>query len=318
MIGENATVSADWMCPACKATQRKSDNSGTPVKSVGELQVPTANGTTAKTVAPPSVPAGDTEVAALRRDLADYMTEQRQFRDEIRESLAALRGRMTGLEQRLDAVEKKAAEAEAMSGGEAVVELQETVSRLQQELQDRDQDALLSDLDIGHIPESRGENVVHIVTVLATKLGVALDSRDIVFAERVGAVGRNRDGAGDDGVVRDGTVGDGAVGRPRRIVVRLTRRQLRDEMLQAARVRRTFTTADADLPGPPRRVYLNERLTRTNRQLFQRVRGECRKQLWRFAWTKRGRVYARQADGKQAYHIRSDVDCDRVFGVKMV
>ncbi|KOB51985.1 Zinc finger DNA binding protein, partial [Operophtera brumata] len=178
-----------------------------------------------------------------------------------------------------------------------------TVAQLKIELNERDQEALQSDLEIGHLPEEKGESVLHAVTVLAAKLGVTLEARDVVYAERVGVT----QGAGAEGEVR----------RERRVVVRLARRHLRDQLLQAARVRRTLTASDAGcataaVAGP--RIFLNERLTRANRQLFHRVREECRKLQWRFSWTKRGRIYARQADGKQAYPIRSEADLLRVFG----
>jgi hypothetical protein len=307
-VGIAGVVPNNWACPECKAKIRKSDNSGTPVKSLGEGQASAAAATSAGPA--PRPPTKETELVALRRDLNQYMAEQRLFREEMRTSLLSMAKRMDTLEQRLDAVEKRAVEPMMVPGSAEVDELKRTVEHLQRELNDRDQDVLLADLDIGHVPEVRGENVVHTVAVLAAKLGVALDQRDIVFAERVGALDRGGASAGAE----DG----GAASRPRRLIVRLARRQLRDELLRAARVRRTLTSADVDLPGPPRRIYFNERLTRSNRLLFHRAREEGGKRQWRFVWTKRGRVYARQSDGKQAYSIRSEADMERVFGVSSV
>lgn len=247
------------------------------------------------------------EVQELRRELAECITEMKEFRREMadfRISVAGITARMDGFEQRLEVVELKCAE----SAVEKVAELECCVTRLKQELCDRDQEALLSDLEIGHLPEEKGENVLHAVTVLAAKLGVVLDQRDVVFAERVG-VAQLAEAAGQ-------------APRPRRVVVRLVRRHLRDELLQAARVRRSLTAADAgrtaSTGAPMARIFLNERLTRENRHLFYRVREECRRLQWRFSWTKRGRVYARQGDGKPAYPIRSEADVERVFGARPV
>ncbi|CAH2108264.1 unnamed protein product [Euphydryas editha] len=179
------------------------------------------------------------------------------------------------------------------------------VARLQQELHERDREALLADVEIGHLPEERGENVVRAVTVLAARLGVALDERDIVFAERVGAP-----------PTPAGSPGAAPPARPRRVVLRLSRRGLRDQLLQAARVRRSIVASDAGADGAHSRarIFVNERLTRTNRRLFYLVREECRRLRWRFAWTRRGTVYARQSDGSQAFAIKSDADLARVFG----
>lgn len=259
--------------------------------------------------APPAAPALDLQ--DVHQEMSEWMSEIREFRREMAEfraSIAGLTSRMDSIELRLEAVERGREESSP-----EVADLRCKVALLQQELNDRDQEALLSDLEIGHLPEQRGENVVHTVSVLATKLGVVLDERDIVFAERLG--------------VAQGAGAAGEAPRARRVVVRLARRHLRDEMLQAARVRRTLTAADAGrdpsaIAGatvPPRaRIFLNERLTRVNRQLFHRVREECRKFQWKYSWTKRGRVYVRQADGKQAYPIRSEEDVNRVFGCSLV
>ncbi|XP_041983196.1 uncharacterized protein LOC121736175 [Aricia agestis] len=206
-----------------------------------------------------------------------------------------MRQRLEGLERRVEVVEK--------TSSSKVADLEQVVSQLKSELNDRDQEALLADLDVGNLPESTGENTTHTVTVLAAKLGVQLSSTDIVFAERVGAVERSPTG--------DATAAEER--RARRIVVRLARRDLRDELLRAARVRRTLNSADLGAPGAPRRVYVNERLTRANRVLFHQAREECRRLQWRYSWTKRGRIYVRQGDGKPVFSIRCDADLARVF-----
>lgn len=301
-------ISSTWACPECKRNQRKGDNSSTPVKSVSGVTTPPPPLKNDETPlsCPPVVaapPAEDTEIQAMRREFAAYITEQRDFRKDVRASLANLVGRIDSIERRLEVVELR--DLTVPTSSAEVTELQQTVDLLKLELNDRDQENLLSDLDIGHLPEEKGENVLHTVTVLASKLGVTIEDRDIVFAERVGAV----DASGGDSSAR---------ARPRRVVVRLARRDLRDQLLSAARVRRNFSSADIGLVGPPCRVYINERLTRTNRQLFHRVREECRKRQWRYSWTKRGRIFARQADGKQAFSFRSEADFSKVFGTGVV
>ncbi|XP_061718249.1 uncharacterized protein LOC133525859 [Cydia pomonella] len=306
-MGQNARVASTWACPACKATTPRRDNSdNTPVKPGGAVEDD----------APLDQQLDIAEqLRLLRADFGSVHDEVVGLRQEVQrfhDLLSGLTGRLVVLEEKVRRLEERPVVPidggpEDSSPSGATVELQQTVARLQLELNDRDQDALLSDLDIGHVPETKGENVVHTITVLAAKLGVTLEQRDVVFAERVGAVDRGEEGANTE-----------AGGRPRRVVVRLARRQLRDELLQAARVRRNFTFSDENQPGPPRRVFVNERLTRTNRQLFHKVRELCRQQQWRFSWTRRGRIYARQGEGKSAFPIRSEADLVRVFGASSV
>ncbi|KAL4702585.1 hypothetical protein ACJJTC_016061 [Scirpophaga incertulas] len=128
------------------------------------------------------------------------------------------------------------------------------------------------------------------VTVLAARLGVTLEERDVVFAESVGPPPAE------------------AGGRARRVVVRLARRNLRDELIQAARARRSFTGAAEG------RIFINERLTRHNRQLFHLACEECRRLQWKYTWTRRGRILVRKADGSSVYQLRSKSDVEQVLG----
>lgn len=295
-----------WVCPGCVTRTRKGDN--TPVRNVtqdapGPRAAPATSAaasasaaaacaaTSAAAAAAAAPPAATPPAAAppaapalnldMHKEMSEWMLEIREFRREMTEfrgSIASLSSRMDTIELRLETVER----AREDSSPE-VADLRCKVALLQQELNDRDQEALLSDLEIGHLPEQSGESVMHTVTVLASKLGVVLDERDIVFAERIG--------------VAQGAAAAGEAPRERRVVVRLARRHLRDQIIQAARVRRTLTAADAgsDAARSQTRIYVNERLTRTNRLLFHRVREECRRLQWRYSWTRRGRVYARQS-----------------------
>lgn len=321
-------IADSWRCGACQAGAPKGRDPSTPVRTERQgyavLEEPmaldeTANNTTKE--------FSDTEfqlrmrsfrehimadfahmhstlsadLNALKTDFNSMFTELREFRLEmtgLRESISVMGRRMDDLEGRLVAVERRPVESSS-----EVETLKRCVGELKEELNERDQDALLADLEIGQLPEERGENVMHAVIVLAAKLGVKLEERDIVFAERVGAPLR-------------GEGPEGGAPRVRRIVVRFTRRDIRDRLLQGARIRRTLHAADAGQAAAAAgtRIFLNERLSRVNRQLYYRVREECRRAQWRFAWTKRGRVFARQAEGKPAFPLRSEADVLRVFG----
>ncbi|KAI8423595.1 hypothetical protein MSG28_012673 [Choristoneura fumiferana] len=152
----------------------------------------------------------------------------------------------------------------------AVDYLANTGAELKAELNDRDQDLLLGDLEISGIPEAASENGSHLVGLVARSLGVVLDERDIVFAARVGAPRRSRDVAEGGGAAGDAGVSVERV-RLRPLFVRLARRAPRPTCC-AARVRRGADTSDFGLPGSPTRSYANERLTRLNRSLFYSTR----------------------------------------------
>lgn len=320
-IPVGAKVAETWRCGECQARAPKGRDTATPVRAAQDDYTVRATSPLALEDAAVNITAEfDSQMElhiGLRSIREDFFAELRSFKEEMRTfsaemrdcrreladfrvSLAGVNSRIDGLEQRIVSVEQRSETPPEISG------LLKKVAWLEQEIRDREQESLLTDLEIGQLPEEKGENVVHTITVLAAKLGVALEERDVVFAERVG--------------VAQVAGAAGGAPRARRIVVRLARRGCRDELLAAARVRRTLTAADAgqSTAAPGSRIFLNERLTPANRRLFYRVREECRRLQWRYSWTKRGRIFARQGEGKQAFAIQSEADLVRVFGPSSV
>ncbi|CAG9790807.1 unnamed protein product [Diatraea saccharalis] len=335
-IPDGVKISTTWECPDCVVKRPKTDNSATPVKSVEDGYRPTdaapsgyvdidhvqdysftgesLNNTALDQTQPFRVELS-LELRLFREEMRQVREEFAEFRRELAGVYSAL-GRLDELENRLLALEQHHDKHEARISAleksreleipeNMITSLQRTVAELKQELSTREQEALVADLEISNVPEVRGENTIHTVCVLAKRIGVELDERDIVFAERVGVGG---------GRVEDGT----EELRPRRIVMRLTRRHMRDELLRAARVRRSATTEAPGLPTPPRRFYINERLTSANREIFRQARATARSLGWRYVWTRRGRVYVRQADGRPRMYLRSVDDMVGVFGLGTV
>ncbi|KAJ2937626.1 hypothetical protein O0L34_g16893 [Tuta absoluta] len=192
--------------------------------------------------------------------------------------------------------------AEGQSSNAENNTLLESVEELKAELNHRDQELLLNDIEITCVPEHNNKSLQHITINLARKIGVVLTDKDIVHTSRAGRVLN--------------AVKEGSKQRPRPIVVTLARRALCDELLKAARVRRGATTENADIPGPACPFYVNERLTRVNRLLFRRARELGDQHHWRFIWTRDGKIFARQHPGRDAprHRIRIEKDLDRVFG----
>ncbi|KOB51849.1 Zinc finger DNA binding protein [Operophtera brumata] len=250
-------------------------------------------------------------------DLQMLMAEVRQFREELRATrlqMEMLNGTMVGLVLRIDEFDQTIDKLQVRVGGlesrladrnafasrdDSLVHI---VEQLKGDINDRDQEMLCNDIEVSCIPEEKGENLVHIITVLGMKLGVKLSEQELVSASRVGRIHESSESVPTPP-------------RPRHIVVRFCRRALKDQLLTAARVRRGITTEDSGLPAPHRRFYVNERLTKVNRQLFGRARDLGTRLGWRFIWTRDGRIYARRHQGVDSprLRIRTEGDLRRVF-----
>ncbi|KAJ8721116.1 hypothetical protein PYW08_006581 [Mythimna loreyi] len=306
-LGPTVSSSAKWMCPGCKAKVPRTDNSHTPVKGIDELSSSSVQAAVARSDNT-SDKISDTEgislaveIRCLRSEVNALRDELRQFRDEF----SGLDDKMNKCCNRMDTLEERVKEIEEnmdSSGSPRLVQLEETIGELQQQLNEREQESLMNDVQLSGVVESSGENSAQLIGTLALKLGIRLEEQDIVFAKRVG------------NVRRDHTEGEKL--RPRIIVVRLSRRAVRDDLLSAVRVRRNLTTADIGVPGTPRRIYLNERLTKTNRQLFYNTRQAAIRLEWKYTWTKDGRILARKEEGKPVVHVRTERDISRFFVTK--
>lgn len=241
------------------------------------------------------------ELRLLREEMKAARSEMKEFRNTVAGLTAALNmanERIDELSARVDALERQP--HEATNGNVSVLE--QTIANLKLDLNDRDQEMLGNDVEVAGVPEENNESAIHLVLSLSAKLGVTLEERDIVSAGRAG------------GVRRADTREDGAAqSRPRPLVVRLARRSLRDQLLAAARVRRGTTTADMGMASGARLFYLNERLTRHNRQLFYRARTEATRTQWKYVWTRGGSIYARKEHGAQRYRLRCEDDLTKVF-----
>jgi hypothetical protein len=189
--------------------------------------------------------------------------------DSLRAAITALTDTIKLQNSRIEQLNARVEvlENETMSHPDISV-LESTITDLRVEIQDRDQTLLLNDMEIAGYPEETGENGTHIIIALAKKIGVNLDEKDVVSAERAGAP--------------RSTIQGSSHSRPRPLAIRLTRRATRDALIQAVRVRRNITTESLPITGPARPIYVNERLTKHYRQLFLMARDLARSHKFKY------------------------------------
>lgn len=282
-----------WICKDCK-TKEVCREATSPSSQEEDARSPGSSD-------PPSLAE---EMKLLRAEISIFRHEMSKYTsvvEKLTTRMDSIEERMTQLETRFCADQAQVKQSSEING---------TINLLKKQLNDSEQDKLLNDVEISGLQENSGENLLHVVITLAQKIGLSLEERDIVNAYRLGAristVEHN--GSGSEATERP---------RPRPVVVRLTRRYLRDEFLHAARVRRGVDTAGMGLGGEPRRFYVNEHLTRINRKLFYTAREElARKRNWRFVWTRGGIIYARRDQKSSVHVIRSEDDLSKVFGIE--
>ncbi|XP_045491654.1 uncharacterized protein LOC123691358 [Colias croceus] len=288
-----------WQCPECKKNMARDNSSDTPVRRNDHVQntSPSPNSTAGRDASVNFC----LELKKIKDEiLREVRSEFKTLHDELtefRSSMLEYGCRIVALEERMTVLENMHTQTSSESASQSFNNI---IKQLKSDINDRDQELLANDIEISNLPETSGENPIHTTILIASKIGIQIEPHDIVCAERIGA--RPAEGAA------------AAAPRPRRLVVRLARRQLRDDLLRSARVRRGATTADLDMTGPPRRFYINERLTKFNRQLFRMAREAGTSRGWRYVWSKRGRIFARNKPDDSVCFIRCEEDIQRIFG----
>lgn len=236
-------------------------------------------------------------------DLKSYMSHLiHSEMTSLREALTKLTNICTAQSTRIEQLESKVTALENNKETPCMCDistLQSKISHLEAGISDRDQALLTNDIEIAGCAETPSENRTHIVLAIAMKIGVELDEKDLVSAERVGPVRPREE--------------EGGPVRPRPLVVRFARRATRDAMLQAARVRRGLTTEGLQLPGSVNPLYVNERLTKHNRLLFGKARRCARELNFTYAWTRDGKIFVRRKHGEPRHRLRSEADLFKVF-----
>lgn len=312
-LSTKLVLTKPWTCTSCMAKKPRNNANSTPVRTVDSAEFLGQNRDQHAPTSPKadiaSTNATGTEFANLskileelqkfRTDLNALRSDFTGFRSEIRELSSSLKScclRVDKVEDRMETLEKR-----MESFGEADIEeiskLKNTISTLENQINDREQQSLSNDIEISGIPEGSGENVIHIATLIASKLGMTLEERDVVHA------------------YRKGTKREGKPSRPRTISVRFVRQNVRDKFLKNARVRRRTTTENMNLPGEPTIFYVNERLTKMNQTLFQKAREIGKQKNWKYIWTQNGHVLARKEEGKAVHRISNLDAVDKTFGL---
>ncbi|XP_037298303.1 uncharacterized protein LOC119190444 [Manduca sexta] len=175
------------------------------------------------------------------------------------------------------------------------------VAELRLELSSQQQRQFLRDIEITGITEHKQENLIHTMSILSTKLGVELGPHDIDDVRRVGK--------------RDTTDNvENSMRTPRPVVVTLTRRAPRDQLLRAARVRRGVTTEKIEVPGNPRQVFINEHLTKENRILFSKARTTGKELKFKYVWTSNGNIFMRRSETSTVVRITSEAVLNKLRG----
>ncbi|XP_047025530.1 uncharacterized protein LOC124634150 [Helicoverpa zea] len=230
------------------------------------------------------------EIKLLRDDVGDLKTNIKMLTDlliQCNQRLELSEKRVTEAETKIQCLEKQVNE---------IPVLKATIQQLSEQVQSQAKSNLKNQVEILGINETTNENPVHTILTVAMKLGVDLQDTDIDFVTRTGPRFNNNS---------EITSSPRQENQPRPLVVKFLRHNKRNEFLRAGKTRRNISSEKLDVPGPSRTIYINERLTKEDRQLFRAARLRAKECDYKFCWIKNGTVYIRKKEGNPAITIKT-------------
>ncbi|CAG9563452.1 unnamed protein product [Danaus chrysippus] len=92
-----------------------------------------------------------------------------------------MKGTLSEVCKRVDNVEARLSQLENKTPSVPESHLLEDIANLKTDLNEREKSCLLKDIEISGITERNGENLQHVVGLIARKIGITLEERDIVL-----------------------------------------------------------------------------------------------------------------------------------------
>lgn len=291
----------DCSCPACRIKVPRTQSSDTPpraptpqeglkVTGMSRAQKRPAIGSPDRDDTEDESTSISNELRLLRLDMAEVILSLKS----LSEGMEKCNSRIDSFETRIKALENK---------DQTIESLNETVTHLQDQLNTQAQASMKNEIEIMGINEITNESLQHVVMVTASKIGLNLSKDDIDWVARAGPK-KKPDKRSEE---RD---------LPRPVIVRLTRKAKRDEIIKAAKIRYALTSSELGIQGPPRSIYINEHLTKSNRTLFRDARARAKANDFRFCWVSNGRIHVRKAEGCPAIPINNSVQLERILPPK--
>lgn len=223
------------------------------------------------------------EIRSLRRDFNEMRNEARECscRDAVEETkheLTLLKEKV----QRFDVMEKE------------IKMLKIALQDLKTENNTRDQWSRMNNIEIVGIPERDGENLTAITCKIAASLGITMQPSDVQFAHRVTPRSQNAP-------------------KPKIVIAKLSRMDIKDNIIAAVRLKRGITTKDIGFQGEERRIFINYHLSRENKQLLQKAKEFAKSKAFKFVWVSRSRIFIRRAENSPVHCLSTIADFEKIL-----
>lgn len=167
----------------------------------------------------------------------------------------------------------------------AVVDLQTRLNQLEQYARN-------SNLEIQCVPENRNENLVSTIVQLGRVVGSDIKEEDIKNCTRIAKLNSSN-------------------ARPRSIVAEFNSPRARDIVLASvikfnkSRPNDKLNTSNLGMGGDRKQIYVVEHLSTANKALHAAARLKAKEKCYKYVWVRNGRIFMRKNDNTDCIFVRN-------------
>lgn len=222
---------------------------------------------------------------AAVKELRDEVSDVKHSIDFSGKIVEDMSKKITAMENKLKLVDSLKNEVDS---------LKVRLANFQDDMEQRDQWARRSNIELVGIPERNGENLIGIVSSLARKTGFDLDPKiDIDFVTRVAPKESKK-------------------GQHKPIIIKMQARYRKDDFLASIRKMQNLTGSDIGCGGDSR-VYANDHLTSASKRLLHLTKEAAKQNNFRFVWVRNCRILVRKSEGSRIKSILKAEDLNKIL-----
>ncbi|KAL0820086.1 hypothetical protein ABMA28_006031 [Loxostege sticticalis] len=203
---------------------------------------------------------------------------------DLKESLGMAHDLITNFTDKIKIIEDKVEEMK--KSADEIPALRAEVTRLSQELQDRDQWARANNVEIRGVPLKKNENLFDIVEKIGHLCNFYYRKEAINYIARIPTRLTNTE-------------------KP--ILVAFNRRYLKEEFVSMARNCKELSLSNLGFTTSGK-IYVNDHLMPFNKTLLSKAKALAKEKNFRYIWEKHCKIMARKSDTSPIFQIKTEKD----------
>ncbi|KAJ2954751.1 hypothetical protein O0L34_g3054 [Tuta absoluta] len=291
-----------WRCAQCRNASYTSNSTGTqPQQGIAEVLQ--------------EIKLFRADFGTVQSDIANLKSNIETCTSTVRDldtKCCKMESRFTAIEDRLIAVENNfdpinveikntSSIAQSLSTRVSTLEnapnstenyflIKNELTDLKKVLEAKDQWSRMNNIEIKGIPAKKNENLVSLVCEIGKIINYPVTNEHINFLSRVRSSAKVKP-----------------------IIVCFTSRQVKENYLASAKRQKNLRTSDLGFSETSDRIYVNDHLTRANKQLLTKTKELTASKGYQFTWVKHCKIQVRKNEISPIIVIQTDDDLNKIM-----